>query len=115
MPDFNPALDEQLQRLEERADSLRRHLPPEEPRPATAPPPQPLLASCPACGAAMEAGKVSVHGTLLGFLFVGMSYQHCWFRPAASEDEQVVVQSGRSRRACRCSSCGFIGIEPQRK
>ena len=70
---------------------------------------QEMPKSCPVCNGEIERGSVSVHGTLLGFLFVGMSYQNCWFK-GQGKKEQVVVFSGQQTRGFRCATCGFVGI-----
>jgi hypothetical protein len=104
-----PTLDELAENLKKRIDNLRQHLPPEQPKelPKVT---LPFLAHCPLCGMAMEAGKVVVHGTLLGFLIIGFSYQHCWFQPADGSSEQIVVPNGGKPEACCCKGCGFVGI-----
>src|SRR6218665_3299921 len=70
------------------------------------------MPNCFACGGEFEIGKLSVHGTMLGALLVGMSYQHCWFRPTQGT-EDIVINSGGYRAAYRCKECGFIGIPPK--
>ena len=63
---------------------------------------------CPDCGESMEVGVVGVHGELWAFLFVGWSYQHCWFQ--SGDTETKVIRSGRGRRGHRCPKCGYVGI-----
>lgn len=67
------------------------------------------MEKCPLCQSELEQGFVSVHGTLLGYLLVGMSYQHCWFKGDESGDE-VVLKSRERRQAFKCQACGFVGI-----
>ena len=64
---------------------------------------------CPVCDGEIEHGSVSVHGTRLGFFFVGFSYQHCWFK-GRSAKEQIVIHSDRRTRGFRCLKCGFVGV-----
>ena len=61
------------------------------------------------CDGETEPGSVSVHGTLLGFLFYGLSLQHCWFK-GRDDKEQVVLGSRGSRLGFRCKACGFVGM-----
>lgn len=110
MPDDNLSLEEQQQRLDERIKRLEAHLPS---RPAVKKV-APFLSECPICGKDMEAGKVTLHGTLLGYLLFGLSYQHCWFKPAQGNPKgNVIVPWLSNRVACRCESCGFVGIKPE--
>jgi hypothetical protein len=65
--------------------------------------------SCPLCDGEIEVGSVSVHGTLGGFLFVGLSLQHCWFQGRDTKEE--IVLGSRARKAgFRCKACGFVGM-----
>lgn len=66
--------------------------------------------ACPICQGEIERGSLSVHGTLLGFLFAGWSYQHCWFKGRGKNEEQVVLRSGERTSGFRCVACGFVGI-----
>jgi hypothetical protein len=66
-------------------------------------------ATCPMCDGEIERGTVSVHGTVGGFLLVGMSYQHCFFKGDESE-ERVVLGSRYRKSAFRCKGCGFVGM-----
>jgi hypothetical protein len=61
------------------------------------------------CEGEIELGSVSVHGTIWGFVFVGMSYQHCWFEGIGTK-EQVVLGSRLRRSGMRCKACGFVGM-----
>ena len=65
--------------------------------------------SCPLCEGEIESGSVSVHGTFAAFLFVGFSFQHCWFTGPDGK-EQVVLGSRGRRRGFRCKACGFVGM-----
>ena len=65
--------------------------------------------SCPVCKGAIERGSVSVHGTVGGFLMVGLSYQHFWFKSREGR-EDIVIASGQATPGFRCGGCGFVGI-----
>jgi hypothetical protein len=65
--------------------------------------------SCPLCDGEIELGSVSVHGTLVGFLFVGFSLQHCWFK-ARNAKEKIVLNSRGRKSGFRCKACGFVGM-----
>ncbi len=49
---------------------------------------------CPACSSEMDQGKVFIRGTALGFLFVGFSHQHCWFKSDATGRKKIIARSG---------------------
>ena len=66
-------------------------------------------ASCPMCAGELEPGSVSVHGTTVGFLFFGMSYQNCYFQGVGTEEE-TVLGSRLRRSGFRCRSCDFVGM-----
>ncbi len=98
------ALDERIEQLKA-ANSGDRKAKPIELKPPTR--------FCPACNSEMETGTVSVHGTFWGFLLVGWSYQHVWFK-GAGDKEEIVVRSGRAKIGYRCPACGFTGVAPGR-
>jgi hypothetical protein len=66
--------------------------------------------NCPHCGTEMTRGIVSVHGTFLGFLAVGFSYQHLWFESGG--DSKKVLGSGDTSAGYRCEACDAILIQP---
>ena len=66
-------------------------------------------ASCPACGGEFEAGHVEIHGTFWGAIFVGFSYQHCWFVPEG-RGEEIALRTDEKRKAHRCARCGTLVI-----
>jgi hypothetical protein len=66
-------------------------------------------ASCPMCEGEIEPGSVAVHGTLVGFLFVGFSLQHCWFKGRDGKEQMVLGSRGR-KAGFRCKACGFVGM-----
>ena len=65
---------------------------------------------CPYCGSPMIPGIARVRGTLLGFLLIGLSYQHLWFE--SGRDKVTVVPSGDERAAHRCPRCGAVSVFP---
>jgi len=67
------------------------------------------LMKCPRCSQDMLEGHATVRGTLLGFLFVGLSIQHLWFH-SQDGSKDVVIQSGGESIAWRCPSCKTIVI-----
>jgi hypothetical protein len=71
---------------------------------------KPALLTCPVCAGVMHPGIVSVHGTLIGFMVVGMSHEHCWFEPKGDIEEHIVIPSGCAKDGWRCLRCGFVGI-----
>src|SRR5262245_32491262 len=62
---------------------------------------------CPTCGGEAESGHLEIHGTFLGFLAFGFSYEHCWFVPKHGEEE-IALKSAGIRKGFRCSRCGTI-------
>jgi hypothetical protein len=104
-PTSDAELAEQLAASERRVGELSaKYLPRTLPTTETTRPPK----RCPECGESMEPGVVGVRGELWAFLFVGWSYQHCWFR--SDDAETKVIRSGRGRRGHRCPKCGYVGI-----
>ena len=70
---------------------------------------------CPYCSALMVPGKARVHGTFLGFLLHGFSYQNLWFRRDDATDEEEIVPSGGSRAGHQCPRCGAVSINRLRE
>ncbi len=112
-------VEELMASLEGRIARLQKYLPNEKSPPALKIV-LPFLSKCPLCQGEMEAGSVTLRDTystqwwlwlLLGF--PGMSFQDCSFQPAIEGPEQVVVKSRSFRKACRCTSCGFVGIKQE--
>ena len=66
---------------------------------------------CPKCSADMIGGKLAVHGTFWGFIFVGWSYQPCWWQPEGDPGkEEKLIEANGARDAFRCASCRMIII-----
>lgn len=77
---------------------------------------------CPQCGEQMEEGNVFIRGTFWGFLLVGWSLQHCWFRPKAGGESAMVIRNATHfwRRpewpeGLRCDHCGAVIIRGERE
>lgn len=88
-----------------------RPMPPDSVRTAPAAPAEAKEGAmkCPQCFGEMQPGKLAVHGTFIGFLFVGWSYQHCWWQPAGDSGQEVeFVSSNGSRVAHRCEKCRMV-------
>ena len=66
---------------------------------------------CPYCDGEMVEGTASVRGTLLGFLAIGLSYQHLWFRPADGGGDEIVIRSAGKRAGHQCTQCGAVTIQ----
>ena len=64
---------------------------------------------CPQCAEPVHAGHVVIHGTFWGFIWVGWSLQHLWFRPRDGKEHRLIY-SGDSRRAWQCPACGMVLI-----
>lgn len=70
--------------------------------------------TCSGCGGLMVPGRLRVRGTVPGFLFFGISWQHLWWSdPGDSRgSRQKVIESGDQRAADRCVTCGMIAFMP---
>jgi hypothetical protein len=59
----------------------------------------------------MSEGHPKVEGTVLGFLIVGLSWQHLWFLPRdKAQQKKKVIESGTSKQAYECSKCKTMVI-----
>ena len=72
--------------------------------------------NCPNCRVEMIAGDARIKGTLVGFLVIGLSYQHLFFKSRKkSVDEKPVrkkvLRSGRSTTAHHCEKCGLTALQ----
>lgn len=63
--------------------------------------------SCPYCNTPLTSGYAEIHGTALGFLIAGYSYENLYFR-RENEEEVKILESGDSTTALRCESCGVV-------
>jgi hypothetical protein len=112
MADAPDELDKQIERLDDRIEKLRKHVPEATTsHPDASSPPL----TCPCCGLAMQAGKVLLHGTLGTFLALGMGLENGWFQPDAGGAEEMVLHSTKPRRAYLCERCRtvvLLGSDP---
>ena len=100
---------QELNELKEKLEAYRAKYPPAEAEQLSEVARSPFIACCPQCGGSVEAGQVEIHGTFWGFVFVGLSHQQCWFRPAGRKEE-IALGSEEKRVACRCTRCGTLVI-----
>lgn len=68
---------------------------------------------CPKCKNELIQGKASVHGTPIGFLCVGFSWQHLWFSSSQTK-EDVIIESGDETDAYRCNACGLVIVDSKK-
>jgi len=71
--------------------------------------------NCPTCNIEMTDGTVTVRGTLLGFLAVGMSHQNLYFnrlkpKNVGDSASKKIVGSGNIHAAYHCEECGLVAI-----
>jgi len=75
------------------------------------------MMKCPICSSEMDQGKAYIRGTAFGFLFVGLSHQHCWFKSNTTGKRKIIVRSGSgfltrttvalvNPEAYHCEDCG---------
>jgi hypothetical protein len=69
---------------------------------------------CPYCDGEMVEGTAQVRGTLLGFLAVGLSHQHLWFRPVDGSGDEIIIRSAGQRAGHQCPQCGAVAIQGDR-
>jgi hypothetical protein len=62
----------------------------------------------------MVDGKVAVRGTMPGFLFFGLSWQHLWWtdRDGTRASRRRLITSGGTAPAAACRVCGLVAIQP---
>lgn len=72
---------------------------------------QPAL-KCPYCDSRMIPGSAEIKGTLAGFLAVGFSNQHLWFRKGKRERSRILVSEDETL-AHQCELCGAVAIPPR--
>jgi hypothetical protein len=99
-------LDEHLQRLDRRIESLRQHL---SGMPSVHHG-EPLLPprNCPCCGQALVAGQVRLHGDLGTLLAFGLGLEDGWFQPEDGGAEERVLHTAKPRQAYRCAHCQTV-------
>jgi len=69
--------------------------------------------NCPRCKKEMIEGDAELHGTFVGYLLVGWSYQKLFFhaKGAHRTRETSALQTGERAVAWRCESCAGVFIE----
>jgi predicted RNA-binding Zn-ribbon protein involved in translation (DUF1610 family) len=70
---------------------------------------------CPYCGGEMVPGAAYISGTLLGMLFIGLSYQHLWFRRLDGSRKEKIIHSNDERAGHQCIQCGAVLVHRQRR
>jgi hypothetical protein len=69
---------------------------------------------CPYCDGEMVPGTASVKGTLLGFLVVGLSHQHLWFRRLDGGADELIIRSRANKAGHQCTQCRAVIIQGDR-
>ena len=64
---------------------------------------------CPYCKGSLKSGEAKIHGTVTGFLFVGLSHQNLYFKTESGEESEV-LSSGESTPAMICENCGVVTL-----
>jgi hypothetical protein len=62
---------------------------------------------CPYCGSTMKTGSAEIHGTVMGFLLMGASYENLYFKPDG-EKEIKILDSRSSTSASWCENCEVL-------
>ena len=63
----------------------------------------------------MIEGQAFVRGTFFGFLLVGLSRQHLWFRRQNESKKELVIESSDSRAGHQCPKCEAVLITRARQ
>jgi hypothetical protein len=63
---------------------------------------------CSICNGDLERGYVEIHGTLTGFLFLGLSHQPLFYHSENDEKEEQVLEPNLTYCVFRCSDCKAI-------
>ncbi len=63
----------------------------------------------PYCDGLLESGEAKIHGTMVGFLLVGLSYQNLYFK-SESGKETAILASHESTPAMKCNTCGVVTL-----
>ena len=69
--------------------------------------------NCPKCEMPMEMGIAEIHGTGLGFLAVGLSFQPLFFTDMKGNESQVLSPHS-NQVAYRCTKCGGMFITKEK-
>ena len=62
---------------------------------------------CYDCNGILKKGKASIHGTIGGFLIIGLSHENLYFK-SDDEKEIKILGSGGTTPALRCEDCGIV-------
>ena len=68
-----------------------------------------MKTKCPYCDGTLESGEAKIHGTMVGFLLVGLSYQNLYFK-SESGNETSILASHESTPAMKCNTCGVVTL-----
>ncbi len=68
-----------------------------------------MKTKCPYCDGILESGEAKIHGSMVGFLLVGLSYQNLYFK-SESGNETAVLASHESTPAMKCNTCGVVTL-----
>ncbi len=74
--------------------------------------------TCPNCGeATLVNGSVTLKGTRLGLLTIGLSAQHLWWEDEQRQgrDRLLVLASQDERDALGCTSCAAVVVLPRQQ
>lgn len=75
----------------------------------TTTPDLPAAVSCSICSGDLIEGQLRMESSLLGFLAVGLSYQHLCFQARDSgADDEIILSSLASQRAYKCTKCSSV-------
>lgn len=68
-----------------------------------------MKTKCSYCDGIIESGEAKIHGTTVGFLLVGLSYQNLYFK-SESGKETAILASHESTPAMKCNKCGVVTL-----
>lgn len=64
---------------------------------------------CPYCDGTLQSGEAKIHGTLTGFLLVGLSHQNLYFKNESGEESEI-LGCNESTPAMKCDMCGVVTL-----
>ena len=69
---------------------------------------------CNNCNSEMEEGEAVVKATTLGFVVLGLSYKHLYFKGKGKgpNSKEIALKNNLLATALKCKSCGAIIILP---
>ncbi|MCD4694036.1 hypothetical protein K8R62_01630 [bacterium] len=74
--------------------------------------------NCPYCDGETEEGKLEIHGSWIGWLLVGFSYQNLFYNSFNKKyqeyntDDEKVIKESETLKAKKCKECGAISFIP---